>query len=44
MSSAAWLTFALVGGFVWGGFATLLAIALAKERAGRGEAGPAGER
>ena len=33
MSAAAWITFALVGGFVWGGFLLLLTIAFRKERA-----------
>ncbi len=40
MTAAAWITFALVGGFVWGGFLLLLGIALRKERAkGRTERG-----
>ncbi len=32
MSGAAWVTFAVIGGFVWGGFATLVVLALGKER------------
>ena len=40
MSTAAWVTFALVAGYVWGGFVLLLALAFRKERgkAGEGEA------
>jgi hypothetical protein len=41
MTTAAWITFALVGGIVWGGFLLLLAIALTKERGKRDfEPGP----
>lgn len=36
MSGAAWSTLALVGGFVWGGLAVLVVVALRKERAKRG--------
>ena len=32
MTIAAWLTMLVVCGFVWGGFGTLLLIALKKER------------
>ena len=32
MSAAAWITFALVGGIVWGGFLLLITIAFRKER------------
>lgn len=32
MSAAAWTTFALIAGFIWGGFITLVALALRKER------------
>lgn len=35
MTPAAWLTFALVAGFVWGGFTLLLGVAVLKERAKR---------
>lgn len=41
MTAAAWLTFAVVAGFVWGGFALLLVVALRKERAKR-SGGPTG--
>jgi len=45
MSAAAWVTFALVGGFVWGGFLCLLAVALRKERGKRRQDhAPEGER
>jgi len=33
MTAAAWITFVVIAGFVWGGFFLLLAIALRKERA-----------
>ena len=33
MTPAAWITFGLIGGIVWGGFLFLLAFALRKERA-----------
>lgn len=32
MTGAAWVTFAVVAGFVWGGFAILVVLALRKER------------
>ena len=32
MTGAAWITFVVVAGFVWGGFATLVMLALGKER------------
>lgn len=32
MTPAVWITLAIVGGFVWGGFLILLAVALSKER------------
>lgn len=32
MTTAAWITFVLVCGFVWGGAATLITIAFRKER------------
>ncbi len=32
MTGAAWITFAVVAGFIWGGFATLVVLALGKER------------
>ena len=32
MTAAAWITFALVGGFVWGGLLLLVSIAMRKER------------
>lgn len=32
MTGAAWLTMLVVGGFVWGGFVTLVTLALKKER------------
>lgn len=41
MTAAAWVTFAVVVGFVWGGFALLLVVALGKERAKR-SGGPPG--
>ncbi|MGH7482219.1 MAG: MetS family NSS transporter small subunit [Longimicrobiales bacterium] len=31
MTSAALITFVLIAGFVWGGFATILTIAIRKE-------------
>lgn len=39
MTTAAWVTFALIAGFVWGGFLVLIALALRKERA-KGEEEP----
>jgi hypothetical protein len=41
VSTAAWVTFALVTGYVWGGFLLLLALAFRKER-GKAEEGEAG--
>lgn len=41
MTPAAWLTFALVAGFVWGGFGLLLVVALRKERTKRADSGGA---
>lgn len=35
MTSTAWLTFLVIGGFVWGGFLTLLTRAVRSERAKR---------
>lgn len=35
MTAAGWATFAVIAGFIWGGFLTLLAVALRKERAKR---------
>jgi hypothetical protein len=32
VTGAAWITFAVVAGFIWGGFATLVVLALGKER------------
>lgn len=32
MTGAAWITFVVVAGFVWGGFMTLVVMALRKER------------
>ncbi|MEJ2151588.1 MAG: hypothetical protein P8Y29_01225 [Gemmatimonadota bacterium] len=32
MTGVAWITFVVVTGFVWGGFATLVVLALRKER------------
>ena len=32
MSSAAIATFVVIGGFIWGGFALILVIAVGKER------------
>ncbi|HUP19466.1 MAG TPA: hypothetical protein VM778_05885 [Gemmatimonadota bacterium] len=32
MSTAAWITFAVIAGYVWGGFLVLLALAFQKER------------
>ena len=32
MTGAAWVTFAVIAGFIWGGFATLVVLALGKER------------
>ncbi|MBW3660311.1 MAG: hypothetical protein KY397_01585 [Gemmatimonadetes bacterium] len=40
MTAAAWTTFAVVAGFVWGGFLLLLVVAMRKERGKRdGETG-----
>lgn len=41
MTAAAWITFAIVAGFVWGGFLILVVVAMTKERSKRddGEAG-----
>ena len=39
MTAAAWITFALVGGFVWGGLLLLVSIAMRKERLKDIEAG-----
>ena len=36
MTAAAWITFAAVAGIVWGGFLSLLVIAMRKERVKRG--------
>lgn len=32
MTAASWITFAIVAGFVWGGFLTLVVVAMTKER------------
>lgn len=39
MTAASWITFALVAGFVWGGFACLVVAAMRKERTKSGGAG-----
>ncbi len=32
MTTAAWITFAVIAGFVWGGFLVLVVVAMRKER------------
>jgi len=32
VTGAAWITFAVICGFIWGGFAILVVLALGKER------------
>lgn len=41
MTAAAWLTLAVICGFVWGGFLVLLFVAMTKER-GKDEDEPRG--
>ena len=41
MTPSAWLTFAIIAGFVWGGFLTLLVVAMRKERS-KGDQGEPG--
>jgi hypothetical protein len=40
METATWITMLLITGFVWGGFAFILATALRKEAGKRDEAAP----
>ena len=42
MTAAAWVTFAVIVGFVWGGFLVLVVTALRKERGKAGEPDPDG--
>lgn len=42
MTTAAWITFAVIVGFVWGGFLTLVVVAMRKERGKDDEEEPGG--
>lgn len=42
MTTAAWITFAVIAGFVWGGFLTLVVVAMRKERGKVDEEEPGG--
>lgn len=44
MTAAGWTLFAVVAGFVWGGFLILLVVAMRKERGKAVEEGPRGPR
>ncbi len=43
METGAWITFVVIAGFVWGGFAFLVALAFRKEAGKRDDEHPAPE-